>query len=763
VKHALFIFLFFCAVSGHADELKKVSVQFQWKHQFEYAGFYAAIAQGYYKKEGFEVSLKEISPGVDPMREVLEGKSDFGVSYSSLIEEYYNGKPIVMLANIFKHSALVLVTQKEIVSPLQLKGKRVMGSQTQLSGTGIGMMLKHFGLSMDDLDVVTSTQTVDLFAQRKVDAMTAFITNEPYLLNKKEIPYNILSPTNYGSQFYDVNLFTSKALYESDPKSAMAFRKATIKGWEYALEHTNEVIALILRQYNTQQKSYDALKYEAEITKSLILPSIYPLGSIDCNIIKNMKQNFLETGMISESSALHERDLLVYHNCEPESLELTLEEKEYLAQKQEITVCADPNWMPFEMIKGDKIVGMSADYLKLISSKLKTPFKLIPSQSWMESIALAKARKCDIFSLAMETPERKKYMNFTEPHLSIPLVIATTTEKLFVTDLKEVLDKEIGVVKGYAFTELLKIKYPKIKLVEYDNIEAGLEAVEKKKVYGFIDNLTTIAYQMQKKYDGSLKITGRIDVNWELGIGVRNDDTTLFSVINKAVLSIDEKTRQKIRNEWSSVQYNKQIDYTLIWKVMGVTGLIFLVLLVILYRLMEVKRYNAKLTELNRELERLSTTDSLTEIYNRRFLDHSIHGEYERVQRYGGTFSLILLDIDNFKMINDNYGHDEGDHVLKAISEILKEASRINDLVGRWGGEEFMVICPNASADDAWQIAEKMRHAIENKAFGVPASVTASFGVLECHPSESYHWHITSVDKALYEAKNRGKNIVHLM
>ena len=98
------------------------------------------------------------------------------------------------------------------------------------------------------------------------------------------------------------------------------------------------------------------------------------------------------------------------------------------------------------------------------------------TKSWSESIAYAKARKCDILSLAMETPERKKHFNFTPPYLTVPLVIATTTDKFFITDLEEVSDEKIGIVKGYALAEALKIKHPSIKLVEVDSIEEGLKA-----------------------------------------------------------------------------------------------------------------------------------------------------------------------------------------------------------------------------------------------------------------------------------------------
>jgi polar amino acid transport system substrate-binding protein len=182
----------------------------------------------------------------------------------------------------------------------------------------------------------------------------------------------------------------------------------------------------------------------------------------------------------------------------------------------------------------------------------------------------------------------------------------------------------------------------------------------------------------------------------------------------------------------------------------------------IVYRYIEIKKYNKKLNILNKELEKLSTIDSLTQIYNRRFLDKSLKTEYDRAKRYKNLFAFILLDIDDFKLINDTYGHDKGDEVLKTISKLLTENSRTNDIVGRWGGEEFMLICPNSSIDGALEIAKKIRLAIEEENFNVDEKVTASFGVIKYDNTKDYHWHVIQVDKALYTAKGLGKNRVEV-
>ena len=281
---------------------------------------------------------------------------------------------------------------------------------------------------------------------------------------------------------------------------------------------------------------------------------------------------------------------------------LTNEEIEYLAQKKVIKVCVDPSWMPFESISNEKHIGISADYLELVSQKLGIDFQLVPTSTWLETLEKGKARECDIFSLAMATPEREAYMNFTQPYIVIPLVIATAMDKPFIADLPDVIDKQIGLVKGYAYTEFLRAEYPKMAIKEYETVYDGLAALEKNEIYGFIDNLTSISYEIKRSFSSSIKISGRVNRNWELSIAVRNDDPILFDVINKAVknIALDSNSFQEIENKWISVTYEHQFNYSLFWKMLAVA---IIIIILFIYRYRKIKRFNKKLQELNIKLK----------------------------------------------------------------------------------------------------------------------------------------------------------------
>ena len=161
------------------------------------------------------------------------------------------------------------------------------------------------------------------------------------------------------------------------------------------------------------------------------------------------------------------------------------------------------------------------------------------------------------------------------------------------------------------------------------------------------------------------------------------------------------------------------------------------------------------------ELKKLSLTDQLTGLHNRRYFDEQFQLEYKKIQRNHNKLCLIMIDIDHFKLINDEYGHQIGDKVLKQFSKLLKHRLRSTDTLSRWGGEEFIIMVPETSISNAAIIAEKMRVAICKKEFELVGKLTASFGVAEVSPeAESNEQAIINVDKALYHAKRKGRNQV---
>ncbi|MGE4296501.1 MAG: GGDEF domain-containing protein [Desulfovibrionaceae bacterium] len=167
---------------------------------------------------------------------------------------------------------------------------------------------------------------------------------------------------------------------------------------------------------------------------------------------------------------------------------------------------------------------------------------------------------------------------------------------------------------------------------------------------------------------------------------------------------------------------------------------------------------HAELAMKTKELERLSETDKLTGLYNRMKLDEIAKEEMTRAVRYGRPLSMVLIDIDKFKTINDTFGHQVGDDALVHFAQILKTQCRAADTIGRWGGEEFIVFSPETDLHGARQLTEKLRQHIENYEFPTAGKITASFGVAEFKKDEAGQGLFRRADLALYKAKARGGN-----
>lgn len=163
------------------------------------------------------------------------------------------------------------------------------------------------------------------------------------------------------------------------------------------------------------------------------------------------------------------------------------------------------------------------------------------------------------------------------------------------------------------------------------------------------------------------------------------------------------------------------------------------------------------ITDLISELRFLADTDSLTGFYNRRKIEEVLAREIERSHRYGNPLSILFIDVDNFKELNDTYGHKAGDEVLRKIAKIIDRELRRTDYVGRFGGEEFLIVLPETTAERAFRVAERIRDRIEQTDFGVD-KVTVSIGVTELKKDEDASTLFNRVDRAMYLAKERGKN-----
>lgn len=494
---------------------------------------------------------------------------------------------------------------------------------------------------------------------------------------------------------------------------------------------------------------------QKQVTAFAVAQDNYVLQGLLNKLLKHIKAE--EFQKLREKWYLSSTDLRI-----PEgdaSIALTIEERIYMDGLSSLKFCGDPDWMPYERINDKGIYeGIVADLIGIMSQRLGVDIRLRPTESWKQTLVDTRNGDCDVITAAALTPARREWLDFTQPHLEFPLVVAVRNEELFVENLEAIRNKKLGVVKGYAHAELLGRKIPNLNITEVDNVHDGLRRVQSGELYGFIDTVATIGYGIRAYDLVDLKIGGKLDTTLALSVAVRKDQNPLLlSSLNKAVALITEQEKQAITSRWFSVAYERGVDYDLIWKIVIASAMALFVLLA----------WNRKLARLNKiiakahsEVERLSNTDQLTKLPNRRYLEHMLSQEFERVKRYSKPFSVVLIDIDHFKAVNDIHGHDVGDELLVSFSELLSESVRKSDIAGRWGGEEFLLICPETDLSQSAQLAELLRERIESNIFRIVGGKTASFGVAKYCQEDTVQALLKRADNALYCAKENGRNQV---
>lgn len=549
---------------------EKVTLQLKWFHQFQFAGYYAAKEKGFYDEVGLDVEIKERDLKFNNIEQVIKGESQYGVADSALFLYKITNEPVVIVAPIFQHSANVLISLKNsgIDSPYDLNNKNISIYANSTDSFTILAMLKKLGIKPNFLPERKSDDYLKLIT-KQIDLTSAYLSNEPFYFKEKDIDINVIDPIFYGFDFYGDMLFTNKEEAINHPLRVEKFKRATLKGWEYALNHKEEIVQLIYNKYSAK-KSIEHLMFEADVIQKMIDIKNVPLGTLDKGRFKYISDLYKDYGL--DNKNLNVKDF-IFDEFE-NHLNLTKEELNFIKNKKEITYCIDPNWMPFEKNIESKHIGITADYFKIFQEELSIPFKFVPTTNWSESLSFIENKKCDFLSLLIVSEKRKKFLNFTKPYLQSPLVVVTRNDEIFISSILDIENKKVGIVKDYAFIEILKEKYPNLNIVEVKDIEDGLNRVKSKELYGFIDTLTTVAYMIQNKYVTQLKISGKFDETLDLSIGTRYDEPLLTNIFNKVINNVSSEDKQMIFNKYTSIKVEEKMDYKQI--VLWVLGTIFL-------------------------------------------------------------------------------------------------------------------------------------------------------------------------------------------
>jgi polar amino acid transport system substrate-binding protein len=428
-----------------------------------------------------------------------------------------------------------------------------------------------------------------------------------------------------------------------------------------------------------------------------------------------------------------------------------------------LAVCQ--RWYPIDFMDAQREHrGIVADVYGKITAAHNMPFQRRAYGELKESLQALREGVVDVVPAVVPNAALRAEFALTKPYLSLPLVAVTRSEEFILGGLDSLGGRSIACVERGNLAERFSEQYPDLQFHTVESVRSGLKRVREKKDFALVGTIPALAYAIKQHNFYNIKVAATLKESLSLAAAIRRDEPRLQALMQKALDSLPPGESAAIVDSWLSMSLEERFDYSLLWKV-GAGALLLLLLFLLWTR--KVHSYNKRITEANhlleeknRELEYLSVTNRLTGLFNRSKLDAELEKEYERFARYGRPFALILGDIDGFKAVNDSLGHLCGDEVLRRIGALIRRGVRSTDISGRWGGEEFLIICPETDRSGALQVAEKLRAAVEQAEFNIGRKVTMSLGVAEADSGIDSEGLLRRVDERLYLAKYMGKNRV---
>ena len=673
-------------------KLEHVSLQLHWKYEFEFAGFIAAKEKGFYKDAGLDVELKEYKNGINIINDVIAGKSTYGIYNSSTLIEYLKGKPVVLVASFFKRSALVLITKPNIKSPKDLVGKKIMCTSKDDMQLNFGPYFKGYDVGLNSFTYVPHTFRVKEFAEGKVDAMTAYISDQTYKLNQLGVKYNVLDPSNDNLFTLQEELFTSKNEVKNHPQRVEAFREASIRGWEYALSHKEELVDIIHKKY-APNISKEALLYESHAIERLILPYIYDIGSIDVNFLHKQMHLFQKIYKIGKGKEL---DDFIFRP-QSSSLDLTGEEEEYIRNNPTLPMCINYDFMPIDGIIDGHHSGMMADLYKIISKKTGFTFEPVASTSELNLQKNLAQKKCKLISITATRTNEFTTIRTTAPIASTHFTLLSKLDKSFIHSPLDLKDKLL-VVQRKSYKNYLNHFYPYLNIEVEDNKNKMLDKVLKNRVYAIVTIDEKADYFIDEYGYGKLKINGFLakDHELEASVGVQKDEPILFSILQKTLRTIPQTQLESIMSRWRLTRYHNVTDYSLVIAISIGMGLIVLLMM---YYQRKLKRFNQELEksvakktkelrEINDSLE-VSVEEKVNELIQKDEIlttqsKQAVMGEMLSMiaHQWRQPLNTIALKISNIQlqeMMNHSVTKEQLLEVLKEINITIQYLSNTID------------------------------------------------------------------------------------
>lgn len=429
---------------------------------------------------------------------------------------------------------------------------------------------------------------------------------------------------------------------------------------------------------------------------------------------------------------------------------LSPEQQAYVRAHPEISMCVDPDWAPFERLNArGEHEGIAADLLRLLASRAGLTLRIHVTPDWDASLAASKAGKCQLLGFLNQSPDRDAWLLFTQPYFTDANVLISREEHPSVASLGDFVGARIALPSGTSVEEKLRRLYPGLQFVIVASEAEALRLVNERQAEFTLRSLVMAADTIKNEGWFNLKIAGQVpELDNLFRIGVLRSEPMLRDILDQAIATLTPDEVNAIVNRYVAVRVETPVDYRLLLQVVAVFVLI----------LASNLFWVVRLRRANRKLARQAVTDALTGLANRKQLNRFSQGTVETARRHHRPLAVVLFDIDHFKVVNDQHGHLVGDQVLCDIAALLARAVRQGDCLGRWGGEEFLLICPETRGEQALQLAERILAQARSLPLATGKPCTLSAGVAQLGAGDSVNDLLQRADEALYQAKTQGRD-----
>ncbi len=794
-----------------AAQPENIVLQLNGAHSFEYAGYYAAVEMGYYAEAGLNVSLKEGQPGISSAGEVDAGHAQYGVSDSSLLLEQHHGKSVVVLAVIMQHSPyLLLARQTQTIQDIVGKKSAIAPEAIELQA-----YLKTEEIPLEQIPVVGGLQDPQYLIDGRIDAMSASMLFQPYYLDRANFSYQTYSPRTDSIDFYGDNLFTSTSEISKHPERVKAFRAASLRGWQYAMSHVDEVTNLIISKYS-QRHPRPFYLYQAKQLQVLMRPDIVGIGNFSSGRWNAIASSYAEISLLPEKYSLEDflynypkninkNKLLIISSVSIITLISAISlyyilrirsklarsiSKQQRAEQQEVSQSKI-----MELLGKDAplnnvldVIAASAEQSRpgamcciniLDASGLHLHKGSAPSLPADFSNALQQLEigvgnaACGTAAFTGQTvivddmPNHAYWAahrdavkrasllsSWSEPiHTATGRVLGTFDmyfnesrkpdehDLAFLTRMATIS----GIAMERSRSEQSIRENEKLLSDILENVRANIYMKDRQGRYLFANRLLQETFNAPRN-----EIIGFDDSKFY-------DATTAASIASNDLKVLQEEVMLSSEEAIINPLTGKTRIYLTTRIPLRHEGGAIYAICCIATDITEQKLIEERMRQ-------MAQYDALTGLPNRALFSDRLQQSFSNSRRSHQRFGLMFIDLDKFKPVNDNFGHEVGDILLKQVAGRMKECVRQSDTVARIGGDEFVVLLGAIKDEkDAFEVGEKIRHAMNQpfEILGKTVQIGSSIGVAIYpeHGKEDKEL-VKHADLAMYHAKENGRNNV---